>query len=168
MTYTHLTPNELVMIDAYYQENKPMSKIARSLKRSRQTIYDVIGFLKTGKSALDWENYQKNKAHCGRRSIVLPKEQRAYVQRMVGQGWTPDVMIGRGKFPIDCSVRTLYRQFKQGEFDITTLPMKGKRKPYGHKEKRGKQAFKRHISEREKDYPSFKEEFGHLGQATLD
>jgi len=52
---------------------------------------------------------------------------------------------------IDCSVRTLYRQFKGGVFDEATLPMKGKRKPNGHQERRGKQAFKRHISERESE-----------------
>lgn len=168
MTYTHLTPNELVMIEAYYQERKPVSKIALSLKRSRQTIYNVIDFLKSGKSVSDyWENYQMNKARCGRHSTILPEEQRAYVQRMVRQGWTPDVIMGRGEFPIDCSARTLYRQFKQGKFDLTTLPMKGKRKPNGHREKRGKQAFKRHISEREVDYPIFEQEFGHLEGDTI-
>ncbi|MGQ7825778.1 IS30 family transposase, partial [Enterococcus faecium] len=35
-------------------------------------------------------------------------------------------------------------------------------KPNGYKEKRGKQAFKRNISERKKDYVVFEEEFGHL------
>jgi len=37
----------------------------------------------------------------------------------------PDVIIGRAEKPIDCSMRTLYRQFKDGLFDQTTLPMKG-------------------------------------------
>ncbi|BDP81515.1 hypothetical protein EfmAA290_21910 [Enterococcus faecium] len=40
--------------------------------------------------------------------------------------------------------------------------MQGKRKPNGYKEKRGKQAFKRNISERKKDYVVFEEEFGRL------
>lgn len=38
------------------------------------------------------------------------------------------------------------------------LPMKGKRKPNGHKERQGRQSFTRNISERETDYP----EFGHI------
>ena len=59
-------------------------------------------------------------------------------------------------------MRTLYRRFKCGIFDITTLPMKGKRKLNEHQERRGKQAFKRNISEIEKDYPLFKDEFGHI------
>lgn len=45
--------------------------------------------------------------------------------------------------------------------------MKGKRKPNGHKERRGKQSFKRNITEREKDYPQFKEEFGHIEGDTI-
>ncbi len=44
-----------------------------------------------------------------------------------------------------------YRRFKTGEFNVLHLPMQGKRKPNGYKEKRGKQAFKRNISERKKD-----------------
>lgn len=86
---------------------------------------------------------------------------------MAAQGWTPDVMIGRAAVPISCSVRTLYRQFKANHFDSTTLPMKGKRKPNGHRERRGKQAFKRNISERVTDYPEFKNEFGHLEGDTI-
>lgn len=65
-------------------------------------------------------------------------------------------------------MRTLYRRFKYGIFDITTLPMEGKRKSNEHQERRGKQAFKRNISEREKDYPLFKDEFGHLARKSLN
>lgn len=46
MTYTHLTTNELVMIEAYYQAGKKVCDIAKSLGRSRQTIYNVLSFLK--------------------------------------------------------------------------------------------------------------------------
>lgn len=168
MTYTHLTPNELVLIEAYFQEKMPVSIIASHLKRARQTIYHVINFLKEGHSALNyWEQYKKNKKLCGRHSIVLPENQQDYVRTMVAQGWTPDVIIGRAEFPIDCSMRTLYRQFKRGQFDCASLPMKGKRKPNGYSEKRGKQAFKRHISERNLDYPNFNQEFGHLEGDTI-
>lgn len=45
--------------------------------------------------------------------------------------------------------------------------MKGKRKPNGHQERRGKQAFKRNIAEREVDYPNFKEEFGLIEGDTI-
>ena len=42
MTYTHLTRDELVMIEAYYHQNIPVEKISSLLKRSRMTIYNVI------------------------------------------------------------------------------------------------------------------------------
>jgi IS30 family transposase len=62
---------------------------------------------------------------------------------------------------------TLYRRAKEGLFDLELLPMKGKRKPNGHTEKRGKQSFTRNISERKKDYPKVQEEFGHIEGDTI-
>lgn len=62
MTYTHLTTNELVMIEAYYQEGRSVRDIMLSLKRSKQTIYNVIHFLKEGHSAYDYyQQYKTNK-----------------------------------------------------------------------------------------------------------
>ena len=168
MTYTHLTTEELVMIEAYFHQKVSVLKIAIYVGRSRQTIYNVVTFLGRGNTALDYfKQYKENKKRCGRYSISLPQDQQEYIQKMVVQGWTPDVIIGRAEWPIACSVRTLYRQFRKGVFDQTTLPMKGKRKPNGHKETRGKQAFKRNISERLKDYPRFENEFGHLEGDTI-
>lgn len=168
MTYTHLTPDELVMIEAYVKAHQSVTKTAQMLKRSRQTIYTVYAYLKDGHTALEYyQNYKKNKAKCGRRSIILPAEQVGYIRKKVVQGWTPDVIIGRGEFPIGCSVRTLYRMFKMGILDCSDLPMKGKRKPNGHQEKRGKHAFRRSIHERSNDYTSFEEEIGHLEGDTI-
>lgn len=77
------------------------------------------------------------------------------------------MIIGRAERPIACSVRTLYRQFQQGLYDQTTLPTKGKRKPNDHQEKRWKQTFNRNTSGRQKDYPHYKDEFGHLEGDTI-
>ncbi|STD76164.1 Integrase core domain protein [Enterococcus faecium] len=44
MTYTHLTPNELVMIEAYLHQETPVAIVAKQLKRGRQTIYNVYNF----------------------------------------------------------------------------------------------------------------------------
>ena len=168
MTYSHLTTDELVMIESYYHQNISVAMIAERLRRSRQPIYNVINFLKQGNSAIDYyKRYKVNKKRCGRHKIILPKKQQKYIKEKVAQGWTPDVNIGRFEQPISCSMRTLYRRFKDGTFDITTLPMKGKWKPNGDQERRGKQAFKRNISEREKDYPLFKDEFGHIEGDTI-
>lgn len=94
-------------------------------------------------------------------------EQQNYVQNMAAQGRTSDVIINRAETPISCSVRMLYRQFKTNQFDVTKLSIKDKRKPNGHKGHRGKQAFKRNISERIDDYPEFQQEFGYLEGDTI-
>lgn len=168
MTYTHLNTDELVMIEAYYHQNIAVTTISGRLKRSRMTIYNVINFLKEGHTALEYyQQYKQNKQRCGRRKVVLPEEQQVYITEKVAQGWTPDIIIGRKEMPIACSMRTLYRRFKEKMFDETTLPVKGNRKPNGHQERRGKQAFKRNIAERETDYPAFKEEFGHIEGDTI-
>ncbi|NTR08526.1 IS30 family transposase, partial [Enterococcus faecium] len=70
-------------------------------------------------------------------------------------------------FSISCSMRTLYRMFKQGVFEVTHLPMKGKRKANGHKETRGKQSFRRSLRDRGNDYSKFNQEFGHLEGDTI-
>ena len=163
MTYTHITMDELVMIESYYHHSVPVAKIATYLNRTRTPIYNVINFFKAGHTAFDYYlRYKENKKQCGRQKTILPQEQQLYIKGKVAEGWTPDVIIGRKEMTIDCSVRTLYRQFKEKIFDEATLPMKGKRKPNGHQERRGRQAYKRNISERIIDYPTFKEEFGHI------
>ncbi len=59
MTYTHLTPNELVMIEAYFHQETPVAIVAKQLKRGRQTIYNVYNFLKCGGTALEYFNTKK-------------------------------------------------------------------------------------------------------------
>lgn len=168
MTYTHLTTDELILIESYYHQTKKVKFVAETLKRSKQTIYNVYNALDNGLSMLDYyQRYKNNKKNCGRRPILLPDNETDYIQKKVAQGWAPDVIIGRAECPISCSVRTLYRLFKRGYFNSSTLPMKGKRKPNGHKEKRGKQAFRRTIHQRDKENRHFKSEFGHLEGDTI-
>ncbi len=82
MTYTHLTTDELVMIESYFKINQSVAKTAHCLNRSRQTIHKVYLFFKQGKSALEYyQQYKKNKSNCGRRPLVLPEEQSEYIQR---------------------------------------------------------------------------------------
>jgi transposase, IS30 family len=168
MTYTHLTIDELVIIESYLNNKMPVAKIATQLRRARQTIYNVLNYLKSGGTVLDYyKQYKQNKQRCGRHKIVLPEAQKEYIREKTAKGWTPDVIIGRKDERINCSARTLYRQFKENVFDLGTLPMKGKRKPNNHKERRGKQSFTRNIAERVPDYPNFNEEFGHLEGDTI-
>ena len=85
MTYTHLTTDELVMIESYYHQNITVPKISAYLKRSRTSIYTVIKFLKESHTDLDYyQQYKENKKRCGRRKIDLPTEQQALNENFNG------------------------------------------------------------------------------------
>ena len=132
MTYTHLTMNEVTMIHLYWDRNTRVSVVVNALRRSKQTIYKVYHYFDAGKSPLDYcHQYHLNKSRCGRKPIHLPSEQANYIKYCIAKGWTPDTIIGRHERDISCSMGTLYRMFTRGEFDISSLPMKGKRHPNG-------------------------------------
>ncbi|MFB1052268.1 IS30 family transposase [Paraliobacillus sp. JSM ZJ581] len=168
MSYTHLTKTELIFIEEYFSIGRKGRQIAEKLKRGHEAIYRVIRQLKEGKTAIDiYLEYKKNKQKCGRKPIQLSKNEVDYINAKVEDGWTPDVIVGRKERPISCSMRTLYRQFEKGVFRQEKLPMKGKRKPNGHQENRGKQAFRRSIDERNQEHLNYNNEFGHLEGDTI-
>lgn len=149
MTDTHISTDELVIIESYFHQNASVSKISEQIGRAHQPVHNVITFLKDNHTALDfYKRYKANKQRCGRKQTAPPDDQRTYVTEKVAQGWTPDVIVGRRERPMNCSSRTLYRMFKRKVFDVSTLPMKGIRKPNGHKERRGRQAFRRKLFDR--------------------
>ncbi|HLG26519.1 MAG TPA: IS30 family transposase [Paenisporosarcina sp.] len=168
MSYTHLTKTELVFIEEYHSIGHTGRKIAKTLQRGHETIYRVIRQLLEGFTALDiYHSYKENKSNCGRMNIELPSTEIDYINEKTLLDWTPDVIIGRNENPISCSISTLYRLFKSGVFKQERLPMKGKRKPNGHQEKRGKQAFRRSIIDRDSEHPNYQKEFGHLEGDTI-
>lgn len=168
MPYTHLTKTELVFIEEYHNIGLSGRKIAKNLKRGHEAIYRVIRQLKEGFTAIDiYQKYKTNKSKCGRKKIRLTDDEIAYINKRVNDGWTPDVIIGRNEKPVPCSMRTLYRKFKSGIFDVKKLPMQGKRKPNGHQEKRGRQSFRRSIHDRDQEHPNYQKEFGHLEGDTI-
>lgn len=61
MAYKHLTLNELIWIEKYYEINESVTKIAKKLKRARQTIYNVINWLKKGLSIKQYYTSYKKK-----------------------------------------------------------------------------------------------------------
>lgn len=83
------------------------------------------------------------------------------------RNWNQDVVKGTYPDKISSSMRTLDRLVDRGIFKKEDLPWKGKHKPNGKTEKRGKQAFRRDIRERSKVYPEFDSDFGHLEGDTI-
>lgn len=108
MTYTHLTTNELVMIEGYYQEGIKITDIMKSLGRSKQPIYNVIDFLKEGHSAYDYyKRYKANKKRCGRKKTSLTQSEKEFIQTHLDLSWSLDVIKGAYPDRISCSMRTL-------------------------------------------------------------
>ncbi len=170
MTYNHLTISELSFIQNFWNQGVKAYIVAKTLKRSAETIYRVFRFLDAGNSISEYyENYRANKSKSGRKPIVLPNDELEYIKEKVSLGWTPDTIIGRNEKHISCSMRTLYRIFKRSkDLDVTSLPMKGKRHPNGYVERRGKAGrLGRALSERHQDYPNYHNEFGHLEADTI-
>src|SRR5690625_2994236 len=168
MSYTHLTKTELIFIEKYHAIGMKGRQIAEKLRRGHEAIYRVLRQLKAGKTAIEiYIQYKKNKQKCGRKPIQLSQDEIDYINKKVDEDWTPDIIIGRKERPISCGMKTLYRMFEKGIFCQEKLPMKGKRKPNGHQEKRGKQAFRRTIRERDQEHPNYENEFGHLEGDTI-
>ena len=140
MAYKHLTIEELIWIEKYYEINKIVTEICRKLNRARQTIYNVINWLKNGLSVQEYhKNYKEKKKRCGAKKKSLSKEEKEYVIEKAKLGWTPDVIVGRREINLSVSSRTLYRRFKDDRsLDINLLPMKGNRKANGYQEIRGR------------------------------
>lgn len=65
------------MIKAYFQENIKVLDIANSLGRSKQTINNVINYLKEGHSAYDYyKRYKVNKNRCGKNKTSLSQAEK--------------------------------------------------------------------------------------------
>lgn len=169
MTYTHLTKEELIWIEEFYNAGLKAYKIAKKIGRALQTVYNVTNFLEAGGTIMEFSNrYKENKSRCGAKKKELTKEQIEYVQEKTAQGWSPDVIIGRNEGILNCSVKTLYRRFKDTVgLSLDLLPMKGKRKKNNHQEKRGKINDCLTLEDRSEFYPKFDKEFGHLEGDTI-
>ena len=74
------------MINAYFQEDIKVLDIANSLGRSKQTIYNVINYLKEGHSAYNYYNrYKINKKRCGRNKTSLTQSEIDFIQTHLEQ-----------------------------------------------------------------------------------
>jgi predicted DNA-binding protein YlxM (UPF0122 family) len=49
-----LTPAEIYYIEAHFHHDTPISHIAKRIGRARQTVHNVIAYLRDGHTALDY------------------------------------------------------------------------------------------------------------------
>lgn len=171
MAHKQFTKNDIVWIEKYFIAGVKTPRIIEIMGKI-QPVYDVINFFKEGGNSREfWQRRKENQSRRGRKRIELSIEDEAHIENRLRDNWSLDIIANRYKeddslpFPVKAS--TLYRRAKEGLFKLDLLPMKGKRKPNGHTEKRGKQSFTRNISERVTDHPNVKEEFGHIEGDTI-
>lgn len=169
MTYTHLTMEELCWIEHYFELGIPVKVIAKKLARALQTVYNVVNFIKEGRSIQEYyQNYRANKKRCGRKTKVLSDTDIEHIHEKQALGWTPDVIIHHEDNPLKLSVKTLYRRYRDdSRLDVKKLPMQGRRKPNGHMETRGRGSFCLTIHKRAEIFPDIANEFGHLEGDTI-
>ena len=171
MTYTHLTIDELTVIYNFWKSGTKDYTITNAVGRSKETIYKMYRWFDNDGSITDYLTlYRLNKSHCGRKRITLPNDEIDYIKDKVNDGWQPDTIIGRAERSFSCCVRTLYRMFKRGDFGFSAenLLMESKHHPNGYVERRGKSGqLGISINQREKDYPNYVQEFGHLEGDTV-
>ena len=70
--------------------------------------------------------------------VKFSQTEKDFIQTHLEQNWSLDVIKGAYPDWVSCSMRTLYRLADRGILKKEDLPWKGKRKPNGHSEKRGK------------------------------
>lgn len=101
------------MIKAYFQENIKVLDIANSLGRTKQTIYNVINYLKEGHY---YKRYKINKNRWGRNKKSLSQAEKNFIQTHLDLSWSLDIIKGAHPDRISCSMRTLYRRADRGIF----------------------------------------------------
>ena len=95
----------------------------KSLGRSRQTVYDVINFLKDGYTACDYyERYHCNKKRCDLKITSLSHVEKDFNQIHLNQSWSLEVLNGTYPDRISRSMRTLNRLADRGILEKEDLP----------------------------------------------
>ena len=71
------------MIEAYYKEGIKVTDILKALERSKQTIYNVINYLKEGHSAYNYyKQSEVNKKRCDRNKTSLSQAEKDFIQTL--------------------------------------------------------------------------------------
>ena len=168
MSYTHIIPQERVLIEEYKLAGKSLSYIAKQLKRSKSTIkyeLDRVFPYNALQAQLDYDAKREN---CGRK-IIVDLDDITHILVHLKKGWSPEMIVGRYKnmhgkpFPI--SVSSIYRYAKAGLFKLSQklLIRQGKKLKNNEQETRGKMPQLKTIHERKAP----RDEIGHWEADTV-
>lgn len=122
MNYTHIIPQERVLIEEYKLTGKPLSYIGKQLKRCKSTIkyeLDFVSPYNALQTQLD-SDIKRERYGC---KIVVDLEDISHILHHLKKGWSPEAIAGRYKnehgkpFPI--SLSTIYRYSKAELFKLS-------------------------------------------------
>ncbi|MGD6968390.1 IS30 family transposase [Rossellomorea vietnamensis] len=143
MSYTHIVPQERVLIESYCLEKKSLSYIAAQLKRSKSTIHYELKRCKPYNALQAQLDYDAKRENCGSRRTVDQKDV-DYILSKLKLGWSPESIVGRyrkmHKNPFPISVSSIYRHAALGLFKLSQklLIRKGRKLKNNMTETRGK------------------------------
>jgi IS30 family transposase len=114
--YTHLKLDERKKLYLRKKEGMPMAEIARELKRDKSSLYRELA-RNTADSVVGYLPDEANKLAEDRKAILIPKldrqpEAKAVVIEQLKDGWSPEVIAGRGKLessPFRISHEAIYQ-----------------------------------------------------------
>lgn len=173
MSFNHININQLTNLEVNYYLCVSARACAQRMKIGKDKVYRYYKLFSNGLTVHEiYNQYQVNKSKCGRKSIVLNKENLDDINNKLDNDWSLDSIAGRNKRDgkdRSISTKTLYKLAKQGVIDINKLRRKGKNNPKGHNETRGKINTCKTIHERNDKYPNAKtsKEYGHFEGDTI-
>lgn len=175
MSQKHFSILERESILEFLTLGLSFAQIGKNLKRHRSNIgrevkrNSIDGKYSPYKAQKQYEVRKKN---CGAVHILKDNDYAlAYIKCKVKLGWTPEQISGRGKMLgiLNISFKTIYNAIELGfveEISPKDLPRKGRKKPNGVKETRGKIPNKKMIEERPKEADD-RSEIGHFESDTI-
>lgn len=174
MNHKHFTIEERESIFKFLAQKKSISFIAAKLKKNRVSIYREIN-----RNSVDGDYtpnkaqflYKKRKQLCGRKHKLRDSILLVDIQEKLESGWSPEQISGRAKLDNQYSIsfKTIYRAIYLDFLTESTkylLTRKGKQKPRGLKETRGKIPNKKMIEERSEE-ANDRSEIGHFESDTI-
>lgn len=108
----------MVFIERKLADGKRPIDVARDLGVAYSTVYRVRKKLALGFDARAiYEQYKRNKRRCGSKIKRLTAEQHTFVESMLDDGLSINVIATRFREFLGCCPKTLYRMAESGEFN---------------------------------------------------
>jgi IS30 family transposase len=174
MRQKHFSIEERESLFKFLIQGLSVSEISKKLEKHRSSIYRELK--RNNMSRKNYspskanENYKVRKKQCGRNSKIIKNSFLAiFIEALIKKKYTPEQICGQYKKGVKVCFKTVYRAIEMNIIPTSLknyLPRKGKKKPKGYQETRGKINGKRAIEERCEEANN-REAVGHFESDTI-